>query len=690
MAVKQALPNTNRALPIVVVIVLGLVYLIPKLNVPKPGQSGPGLPALAVFPFESYIADSTQTNLGAILQDLIITDLTGLHQYRILSSERLLEIQKALKRKPSGKMSPNLILDVARLAQANALVTGRVYTMGTKTVITSQLLRTTDGVVLNSHKIEGQDLYSLVDELAESIRGDLEPQRSSSRTISIPVAEKTSTSIPAYTDYLAGVHALNSSRYMEAIQYFDSALEKDPLFKKALFKKVIAQWWAESHGDIAEKATAHTLEAIRSGHLMLSNEEKFMVDGLSHLIQRRYKDAQQVYLDLVRLRPDEKEYWYNLGEAYFHSGGEELRALDALEHTLKLDPDFELAYIHILDILMQKKFYERGLEFTEQILNKNPMQPFALERRARFLTILGEFEEALDLLSRALISYPDNQSMKLQLAETHYFAGNYDKAVELCRSVLQSPLGKGDLYRCVDLLASTAMIRGTYLQGAHDILAVQSQVDSSWAQMLTLEAGYLAALGGHEKESREWLNLDNIDGTTSRELWMRKTLAEGFLAFLNHDTQAWARVRSEYQSRPFLEKSGDRIHFTAYMDCLESMMTGDYAAVIPVGETLLDQEFPGVFCRYFLAIAYWKTRKIEQALTLTNQMQNLSIDPTNYKFNYPRSYYLQALIYIDIGERAKAIQAYKNLEKIWHVADETSPEWQYVREQIQSKTTGAL
>ncbi|MFQ6615015.1 MAG: tetratricopeptide repeat protein, partial [Fidelibacterota bacterium] len=489
-------PPRNRILPVVVVIILGLAYMIPKLKAPEslPEVQGPSV--LAVFPFDSQISGPGKSDLGAIFQDLIITDMTGLQGYRILSGERLLDIQKTITDLPADNPAHNLILDIARSAKAGVLVTGRIFEMGRKTVVTSKLLRSVDGVVLSSHKVEGQDLYHLVDILCEAIRQDLEPRGTVSDPVTIPVAEKTTSSIPAYSEYMNGVKALNSAQYVDAIRSFDMALKEDPFFKKALFKKVMAQWWAESHGDIRARATEQTLDEIQSRDIKLSNEEKFMVEGLDDLVHQRYIEARDVFQDLVHLRPDEKEYWYNLGEAYFHGGGEELRALDAMEHTLKLDPDFELAYVHILDIYMLQKFYERGLEFTGQILKKNPLHPLGVERRAQFLTVIGDFDQALELLNRALNSHGESRRWQLQLAETHYFAGDYDESGDICHAIMEEPVGRGDRMRCLSILTSSYLIRGAYLEGARDLLTFRNEPDTLLNQVVILEAAFLAGLGG--------------------------------------------------------------------------------------------------------------------------------------------------------------------------------------------------
>ena len=584
----------------------------------------------------------------------------------------------------------NEILDVARHAKATALLTGRIYMMGGQTIITSQLLRSSDGVVLKSHKVEGKDLYHLVDQLSEAIRSTLEPHEAQSQPVSIPVAEKTTQSIPAYNSYLAGIKALNSALYKKAIDFFDTALKDDPHFKKALFKKVTAEWWAESHGEIPKGETIKTLKWIESQNLAQSNEEKFMVIGLDDLVQRKFSDARTVFQDLIRLRPDNKDYWYNLGEALFHGGGEDLRALDAMDHALQLDPDFELAYIHILDIYMMRRFYERGLEFTGKILEKNPNHPMAIERRAQFFTVMGEFEDARSILTRAISVNPENLSFKIRLAETNYFSGENESAIKGIHDLLKTQdMATGDIVRCLNILASGYLINGRYLDAANELDHFELKSDSLLNTSIKVEAAFLAGLGGHIQKHDQILAKCSFD-TSETKLWEKKIQLESFLAYLNNDTELWNRLETEYHAVSDKKMEELDAIFKSYMTCISAMMKKDYASVIRENEELIKSDFPGQFCRYLLAVAYWKSGLWEEALDMAGQMQSLGIDPGNYYFNYPRSYYLQTMIYLDMGDTTKALQAYGNLETIWNQVDKTSPEWQEVQRQIQNQTTGVL
>ena len=95
---------------------------------------------------------------------------------------------------------------MARRAGAGTMLTGSMSRLGERWILTSQLVDVAGGMVLQSERIDGVDLYAMVDDLAARIRADLgiggkgaDPQ----------VRDITSASLEAYQHYLAGVDYLN-------------------------------------------------------------------------------------------------------------------------------------------------------------------------------------------------------------------------------------------------------------------------------------------------------------------------------------------------------------------------------------------------------------------------------------------------------------------------------------------------
>ena len=82
--------------------------------------------SLAVISFENLSDTEDKTRLGQILQELIITDLSDIPILKILSSQRLVDIQKQLGLKDKRTIDPSMALEVANKAGASAMLIGNI------------------------------------------------------------------------------------------------------------------------------------------------------------------------------------------------------------------------------------------------------------------------------------------------------------------------------------------------------------------------------------------------------------------------------------------------------------------------------------------------------------------------------------------------------------------------------------
>jgi len=60
--------------------------------------------------------------------------------------------------------------------------------------------------------------------------------------------------------------------------------------------------------------------------------------GIAYGKLNRYDDAKEAYREVVRIKPEDVNAWYNLGVAYFLSGNK-ISALDTVRELRRLDPE---------------------------------------------------------------------------------------------------------------------------------------------------------------------------------------------------------------------------------------------------------------------------------------------------------------------------------------------------------------
>ena len=82
---------------------------------------------------------------------------------------------------------------------------------------------------------------------------------------------------------------------------------------------------------------------------------------ISAELSRRYEDSVALHKQIIDKDPYNYQAWYNLGHGY-NCIWEYEKAIDSLEYSFIINPDFESGYLDCADTCLQLKNYEKALE----------------------------------------------------------------------------------------------------------------------------------------------------------------------------------------------------------------------------------------------------------------------------------------------------------------------------------------
>jgi tetratricopeptide (TPR) repeat protein/TolB-like protein len=400
--------------------------------------------SLAVLPLQNLKDGEDPERLGRILQELIITDLSGLESLRVFSSQRLFDIRKELGgRGPAADRE--VATEVAKRAGARTMLTGSLSQLGPQWILTAQLVNVADGAVLKSERIDGSDLYAMVDSLTARIRDDLGVDLATGEGLQLAVKDKTTDSIEAYKHFLEGVERLNAWDYDEAVEELERAVEIDPSFGQAYYKLAIARWWFSGDqswwviGD--PTAPDEILRNLLGGDFKLSEKDRRLAKAFLPLVMYDYLAARPRFERLVVEYPDDKEAWYGLGEARYHSprGSLDPEAVDAFERALKLDPSFRLAYSHVSAYYQAKRMYDAAIAKLRELIERNPDDGIWYRELVRFLVRKGDdvaVEETLAESLRQVVEPRRQSELLVSVGWTYQSRRRYDEAERRFRQAL--------------------------------------------------------------------------------------------------------------------------------------------------------------------------------------------------------------------------------------------------------------
>jgi len=376
--IRSLSPFWRRPLPLIAVGLVLVVLVLGLSNVLHPGKGKAR--SLAVMPLVNLKDNADPERYGQILQELIITDLSELEALTVLSSQRLFDVQEQMGHAESRTVDRTLATEVASRAGATTMLTGSLSQLGTRWILACQLVNVSDGTVIKSERIDGTDLYAMVDHITGQIRDDLGLGTDEAAELGLAVKDKTTSSIEAYQHYLAGVEFLNARKYEDSVLELKQAIDIDPTFGKAYYKLAVAGWWFHpdekwwKEHDLLPPGEA--LDHLLAGEFKLPTKDRQLAEALKPLVTENYDAGLAPFERLVQLYPDEKEAWYGLGEANYHgSHGSRDRALEAFEKAIELDPTFQVAYTHIFDIYEGKRRYDEIEAKAQALVEQDPRNP---------------------------------------------------------------------------------------------------------------------------------------------------------------------------------------------------------------------------------------------------------------------------------------------------------------------------
>lgn len=427
------------AAAVAVLALVAVALLVVRRGGPGPGS---GETALAVMPFANLKQSDDPERFGQILQELIITDLSGLGSLTVFSSQRLLDVHKQVGGGARG-IEPAAAAQVASRAGATTMLTGTLSQLGSQWILAGQLVDVASGKVLQSERIDGEDLYKMVDDLTAKIREDL-LRGAEPAAADLAVSQRTTSSLEAYQRYLEGLDLLGTRDFQKAAETFQEALSLDPAFGQAQFKLAVALWWAGSEflpGEAGEAGPADLLHGLLEGEFKLSGRERQLAEGMLAVIEDRFDDAERLLGALVQAYPDEKEAWYALGEARFHRpDAGRAAAAEAFGRALDLDPSFELAYNHLGNIYADQGDYAEAIEKVRGFLRHDPSSPRWYQEWIHFLLLEGDVKGVEKVLAEARDAIREEGARReflVEVAGSFGTFGLHDRADRLLQEALE-------------------------------------------------------------------------------------------------------------------------------------------------------------------------------------------------------------------------------------------------------------
>jgi len=425
---------------------------------------------LAVMLFENLIDPEDSRREAQMISNLVITDLAESKYFRVVSDQRLHDLIKELGLGDHRVIDKSIATRVAQQANASTMLMGQINRLGENIILTSQLLDTHSGEILESQRVNGQDMFTLVDSLCREIKKDLAFSKSNLAENDHAVAELTTHSQEAYRYYLQGNEYYENYNFEAAEECFKNAVFLDSTFALAYSRLAWMQFrFGMGNMDLAA-ATSAIAYRLRQ---RVAEKEQDYIEAVYLASRASIDDGIMPLKRLLKKYPEEKEAWLGLATAVGGPMENPLKAISYHEKWLKLDPVWKAGYQFIIrDYLNlgrdeEAKFW--GVKYVElapqeaaahhilgyvyyymdnpemakeefgRALTLDPDYLDALIGRAQALALQGRFVESDDQLT-PLVTRQYAPTYRIgayqQLAWNSLAQGKYRQAMEQARHIL--------------------------------------------------------------------------------------------------------------------------------------------------------------------------------------------------------------------------------------------------------------
>jgi tetratricopeptide (TPR) repeat protein len=310
------------------------------------GAAGPGV---AILPFG--VSDPSLDRWREGMVDLLSTNLDGVGGVRAIDSRTVLA---GLREQGGGEDAPGVAqaIEVARGTGARWAVVGTAVSNADDLRLAATVYDAGSGARLGQHQVEGSpdSLFVLVDRLSIEVLGTILPEAGGDASPSVNLARAATTgSLPALRAFLDGEALFRRSRWEEAIEAYERAVQEDSTFALAYFRLSTAYGWSESI--LSPRSRAYEEKGAR----LVSRlpEREGLLARVGTYLSRGDARGLELAREAAARYPDDPEAWHLLGEVVWHLGDQLLvprgEVDRAFQRAVQLDPSFSPGYIHLLD-----------------------------------------------------------------------------------------------------------------------------------------------------------------------------------------------------------------------------------------------------------------------------------------------------------------------------------------------------
>jgi len=475
--------------------------------------------------------------------------------------------------------------------------------------------------------------------------------------------------------------------YDEALTYMEKAIELDSTFASAyLFLGQIygAVGNVKEHLDAIKKA-----KKFSQG---LMGKEKLLIDAAyTASIENDLKTSMQIVEQCAREYPDDKYVHFNLGSIYFNIGDK--RAMDELNKTLELDPDFGPAINFMIYYYLKPDIldYDKALEHIRKYMKLFPNDANPHDTMGDIFYSMGRIEDAIEKYKDASRIIPGFSEYKI--GYMYALIEDYENSFEWINQSITLAKTSGQKAERYQLRGFIKYWLGKYKNGVQDIekaIDYYTEMNNTYRIALSNFQLYMfyQEFGDHEKSDIYFTKMkEYFDSENSDLNHVFSIMFKMLINIDNFDLNDMLNKAEESSSMILNLRTSKEWALYFYNGIFTKRMIDMGVAKTAIkfyqNKNNLKIQVPSAVQPYIiynftrknvLGFAYFKNGDVKSALAEYEKIMHLNPDRNDLRLIHPTFHYEIGMIYEKDGQNSKATQHFQKFLNLWKDAPGNTPE----------------
>jgi len=614
-----------------------------------------------------FVNETKEDELNG-LSGMLITSLEQSRRLSVLTRSRMFDVLKQMGKQDVDRIDEALGREICKQANVNAMAIASIRKLGKRYAIDLKVIdpQKDEYLFTGKEEDEGQEsIFAMIDRLAEKTRKGLKEKEAEIQAVSKKIAEVTTINLEAYQHYFKGEELINKSRFIEAEKELEKAIALDTTFAVAYYRLAYALAWQSS-----EKAK----DPIRKGMQYLDKapeKERHLIRALNASIGGNREGAIALYLELLKLYPEEKEALFELGD-FAHHNQDHVAAITYLKKVLVIDPTDERALQHLIWTYRMMGQCDKMLEYAKQYVTKLPTSEEAHYALGGAYICCVDFVGALQTYSQALELFPKSARPILSMGSVYIFKEEYQKAEAEFKQLLLASRPLSDKREGYRNLARLYAYLGKYRETIKMIdKAIEIDLnlgDKTGLASRYAEKAFWFLAGWNDVENAKRARAQGLELKHVGELWFYWFLFQTYLLMGEYEMALPIAENNLVVSAP----SSDEI-LRAHVHRAK----GEYDEAIKEFQRATqagDPAYINISIGSDLARCYLEQGQHQKAIETIRTMQRTYNSISERAVVYPKSFSLLGEIYERQRNKKLAIESYEKFLMLWKDADADLPD----------------